>query len=204
MKKAMTISYEIGNKLYINITNKCPCNCTFCIRNNADGAYGSDPLWLEHEPSFDEITADFNKRNIGSYAEIVFCGYGEPTTRLDILLRAAEFLKGTAGCPKLRLNTNGLADLVNEHSTADELCSAFDTISISLNAGTEDEYMKVTRPRYSNAFAAMQKFTSDCVKTGKSEVVMTVVDVIPKEQIEASQEIAEKLGAILRIRSYES
>ena len=60
MKKAMTISYAIGNKLYMNITNKCPCSCTFCIRKNGDGAYGSDSLWLEHEPSFEEIKQAFD------------------------------------------------------------------------------------------------------------------------------------------------
>ena len=57
MQKAMNITYEIGGKLYLNITNKCPCNCTFCIRNNGDGAYGSDPLWLEHQPTAEEVIA---------------------------------------------------------------------------------------------------------------------------------------------------
>ena len=83
MAKAMTISYEVGNNLYLNLTNRCPCACTFCIRNHADGAYGSDPLWLEHEPTMDEIKADLSKRDLTKYDDIVFCGYGEPTERLD-------------------------------------------------------------------------------------------------------------------------
>ena len=86
MKKMMTISYEVGDKLYMNITNKCPCNCTFCIRNNADGAYGSDSLWLEHDPDIDEIKAEIDKRDIEKYNEIIYCGYGEPTSRLNALL----------------------------------------------------------------------------------------------------------------------
>ena len=53
----MTLTYETGGKLYLNITNRCPCACTFCIRKNDDGAYGSDPLWLEHEPSAAEMQA---------------------------------------------------------------------------------------------------------------------------------------------------
>ncbi len=203
MKKAMTISYEIGTKLYMNITNKCPCRCTFCIRNNADGAYGSEPLWLEHDPSLNEIMADLDKRPLSSYEEIVFCGYGEPTTRIDVLTQAAKLLKEKPGCPPLRLNTNGLSDLISGRSTADEICSVFDVVSISLNAGTKDEYLKVTRPIYADAFEAMQKFTGDCVKTGKSKVLMTVVDVIPEAEIEASRKIAESLGAALRVRSYE-
>lgn len=203
MKKAMTISYEVGNNLYLNLTNKCPCACTFCIRNSADGAYGSDPLWLEHEPTIDEIMEDLNSRDLDKYTEIVFCGYGEPTCRLDTVIAVADKLKARPSCPLLRINTNGLSDLINGKSTAEILCKVMDIISISLNAGTKDEYMKVTRPKYPEAFEAMQKFTSDCVKTKSAQIIMSVVDVIPPEQIQASREIAEKLGAVLRIRAFE-
>lgn len=203
MKKAMTISYEVGNNLYLNLTNKCPCSCTFCIRNSADGAYGSDPLWLEHEPTMSEIMEDLDKRDLAKYNEIVFCGYGEPTCRLDTVIQVADELKARPLCPPLRINTNGLSDLVNGKSTAEILCDFMDIISISLNAGTEDEYMKVTRPKFPEAFMAMQKFTADCVKTGNAEVIMSVVDIIPPEQIQASKEIAEKLGAKLRVRVFE-
>lgn len=201
--KAMTISYEVGNNLYLNLTNKCPCACTFCIRNHADGAYGSDPLWLDHEPSAEEIFADLKKRDMAKYSEVVFCGYGEPTCRLDAVIAVANELKSHPNCPVLRINTNGLGDLINERPIAEELCSVIDIISVSLNAGTKDEYMKVTRPKFENAWEAMQKFTADCVKTGNSEVVMSVVDVIPSEQIEASRLLAESLGAKLRVREYD-
>jgi radical SAM protein, tatD family-associated len=205
MKKAMTITYKVGNNLYINLTNKCPCACTFCIRNNADGAYGSDPLWLEHEPSMDEIKSALAKETLDSYNEVVFCGYGEPTCRLEVLIEAAKWIRANSGSSlKLRINTNGLGDLVNGRPVADDLCEVLDIISVSLNAGTKDEYMKVTRPKYENAFEAMQKFTADCVKNGGAEVIMSVVDVIPQEQIDASREIAEKLGATLRVRTYDS
>lgn len=202
MKKAMNITYEIGNKLYVNITNKCPCNCTFCIRNNGDGAYGSDSLWLEHEPSCDEIRNALDSRDLSKYVEVIFCGYGEPTNHLDALKDAAKYLKTKQNCPPLRLNTNGLSDLINGCSTANELGVIFDTISISLNAGTESEYNAVTRPSFSNAFEAMQKFTSDCVKT-PARTVMTVVDVIPKSEIDASSELCKKLGAVLSVRKYD-
>lgn len=201
--KAMTISYEIGNNLYLNFTNQCPCACTFCIRNHADGAYGSEPLWLDHEPSMEEIFDDLNKRDMTKYSEVVFCGYGEPTCRLEAVIAAANELKSRPNCPVLRINTNGLGDLINERPIAEELCNVIDIISVSLNAGTKDEYMKVTRPKFENAWEAMQKFTADCVKTGNSEVVMSVVDVIPSEQIEASRILAESLGAKLRVREYD-
>lgn len=201
--KAMTISYEVGKNLYLNLTNQCPCACTFCIRNNGDGAYGSDPLWLEHEPTMEEIKADLSKRDISAYNEVIFCGFGEPTCRLDALLETAKWLKSNCETVKFRLNTNGLGDLVNNRPIADELCEIIDTISISLNAGTKEEYMKVTRPKFENAWEAMHKFTADCVNTGKSQVVMSVVDVISPEQIEASREVAESLGAVLRVRTYD-
>lgn len=203
MTKAMTISYEVGNNLYLNLTNKCPCNCTFCIRNHADGAYGSDPLWLEHEPSWDEIIMDLRKRDLKKYREIVFCGYGEPTERLDMILETAAYLRSREGCPKLRLNTNGLGDLIHGRSISMALCYSLDIISISLNAGTEDEYMRVTRPRFDNAFEALQKFTKDCVKINRAEIVLSVVDVIPPEQIEASKKLAAQLGAKLRVRTFD-
>lgn len=202
MKKAMTISYEVGNNLYLNLTNKCPCACTFCIRNHADGAYGSDPLWLEHEPSMDEIKNDLNQRELTKYEEIVFCGYGEPTERISDVVKTAAYLR-EKGCKRLRINTNGLGDLINKRSVAEDLCSVLDVVSISLNAGTKDEYMSVTRPKYDNAWEAMQRFTVDCVRTGKAEIIMSVVDVIPQEQIEASRKLAEKLGATLRIRTFD-
>ena len=204
MKKAMTISYEVGNNLYLNITNKCPCNCSFCIRTHADGAYGSDPLWLEHEPSMDEIMADLDKRDITKYDEIVFCGYGEPTERLYDVVDTAKYLR-EKGCKKLRINTNGLGERINGTSgyTAKLLCETMDVISVSLNAPTEKEYMEVTRPKYDNAFWLMCQFVKDCVNIGKAEVVVSIVDVIPQEQIEASRELAEKLGAVLRVRTFD-
>ena len=203
MAKAMTISYVVGDNLYLNLTNKCPCACTFCIRNHADGAYGSDPLWLEHEPDMDEIMADLRKRDLRKYREVVFCGYGEPTERLDVLLETAAYLRSREHCPRLRLNTNGLGDLIHGRSIAKELCYALDCISISLNAPTEEEYMKVTRPKFDNAFEGLQKFTKDCVKANRAEIIMSVVDVITPEQIEASKKLAAKLGAKLRVRTFD-
>jgi radical SAM enzyme (TIGR04100 family) len=204
MKKAMTISYEVGDNLYLNLTNKCPCACTFCIRSHADGAYGSDPLWLEHEPSMDEIKADLDKRDLTKYGEIVFCGYGEPTERLYDVVETAKYLR-EKGCKKLRINTNGLGERINGTSgyTAKLLCETMDVISVSLNAPTKEEYMAVTRPKYDNAFDLMCTFVRDCAAIGKAEVVVSIVDVIPQEQIDASRELAEKLGAKLRIRTFE-
>ncbi len=199
MTKAMTISYEVGNNLYLNLTNKCPCNCTFCIRNHADGAYGSDPLWLEHEPSWDEIIMDLRKRDLKKYREIVFCGYGEPTERADVMCETARLIKARSKTP-IRLNTNGLADLIHGRDIVPELCKLIDIVSISLNAPNAADYTKVTRPRFGEkAFDAMCSFAVRCKAAG-IDTVFTVVDIIPRTQIEQSRELCGKLGIPLRIR----
>lgn len=199
----MTIVYAVGENLYVNITNKCPCSCTFCIRKNGDGAYGSDSLWLEHDPSAEEVISALESHNFKNYNEIVFCGYGEPTERLDVLIAAAEFIKKNDG-PPVRLNTNGLSDLIHGEPTAHKLEGLCDTVSISLNAGTKEEYLKVTRPSFGEkSYEAMQKFALDCKKYVK-KVVFTVVDVIDKDEIAAAQNIADKLGIKLRVRKYEA
>lgn len=201
-RKAMTLAYSVGDKLYINLTNKCPCACTFCIRNNGDGAYGSDPLWLEHEPSTEELTDAIAKAQPERYTEIVFCGYGEPTEALELLCSAADFVKKNYPSIPTRLNTNGLSDLINGKPTAQLLEGRIDTVSVSLNAPEKEEYLKVTRPKFGGkSFDEMQKFACECKKYVK-RVVFTIVDILPEEQIEASKALAERLGIELRIREY--
>lgn len=203
MKKSMTIVYEVGDNLYVNLTNKCPCSCTFCIRQNADGAYGSDSLWLEHEPSAEEVIDALEKADYKKYKEIVYCGYGEPTERIEVLTETAKFIKENNG-PAVRVNTNGLSDLIHKKPTAYMFEGVVDTVSVSLNAGTKEEYLKVTRPSFGDeSYEAMQKFAAECKKYVKN-VVFSVVDVIGEEQLKASQEMADKLGIKLRIRKYES
>lgn len=199
----MSIVYRYGSNLYINLTNRCPCSCIFCIRDSTPKLGDADSLWLKEEPSSDQIMEALKAADAESAGQIVFCGYGEPTERLDVLLETAAYLRSREHCPRLRLNTNGLGDLIHGRSIAKELCYALDCISISLNAPTDEEYMKVTRPKFPNAFEGLQKFTKDCVKVGRAEIIMSVVDVIPPEQIEASKKLADKLGAKLRVRTYD-
>ncbi len=199
---AMTICYAVGSNLYVNLTNKCPCSCTFCIRNNGDGAYGSDSLWLDHDPTAAEAIDALENAEYKKYNEIIFCGYGEPTERLEVLKETASYIKKNSD-KKIRLNTNGLSDLIHGKATACELQGLVDTVSVSLNAGTIDEYLKVTRPRFgAEAYEAMQKFAADC-KNYVENVVFSVVDVIGEDEIAAARIIAEKNGVTLRVRKYE-
>ena len=199
MEKKMTILYEVGEGLYVNLTNKCPCACTFCIREEGDGAYGSDSLWLQHEPSYEEIIEAFNKVDLAKYKEIVFCGYGEPLTRVDTIVEVCDYIHSVCDL-KIRVNTNGLGDLIHGKAIEPLLKGKIDVVSISLNAPNAEDYVKVTRPRFGlKSFEAMLHFASEC-KQYVPEVVFTVVDCIPKEQIEASRKIAEEIGVSFRIR----
>lgn len=201
-KKSMTLSYEVGEGLYLNITNKCPCSCTFCIRNNGDGAYGSDPLWLEHQPTAEEIIDDLRLRDLDSYKQIVFCGYGEPTCELEMIKQVSAYLRSVTKTP-IRINTNGLSDLINKRNTAPEFEGICDSVSISLNASDKENYDKVTRPSFKDedCFAAMLRF-ADNVKHYVNEVMFTVVDIIGEEEISRSRRIAESVGIGLRVREY--
>ena len=129
---AMTILYELHDNLYINLTNRCPCSCTFCLRQNREDMGTSDSLWLEHEPSFEEVAAEFEKFDMSRYHEIVFCGFGEPTEALDILLQTARFIKEHWQKP-IRINTNGLGNLIHGRDITPSFEGLIDTLSISLN-----------------------------------------------------------------------
>ena len=200
----MTITYPVYNGIYVNMTNRCPCACTFCLRQQAPGVYGSDSLWLEREPTVEEVCESIDKWDLFKYSEIVFCGYGEPTVRLDDLLKVAAYIKSKSNIP-IRINTNGLADLIAGEKVAHKLQGLIDTVSVSLNATNKEDYLRVVRPKFGiDSFDAMLSFTKDCAKYVPS-VIMTVVDeVTTKEEQEKSRLICESLGAKLRIRPYEN
>jgi radical SAM enzyme (TIGR04100 family) len=198
----MTITYPVSKGIYVNITNRCPCSCTFCIRNHKDHVFESDTLWLDREPTVQEICDSLDTWNLEEYEEIVFCGFGEPTMRLYDLLEVARYVK-SKGNIKIRLNTNGLADLIWNKSTASELKGLIDTVSVSLNATNKEDYLKVVRPKFGiESFDAMLKFTKECTEY-VPYVIMTVVDVVTtKEEQEACRKICESVGAIFRVRPY--
>lgn len=195
----MTILYDIDESLYVNLTNKCPCSCVFCIRKEGDTVGGSDSLWFSEEPSFEMVKNEFEKVNLNNYNEVVFCGYGEPLERIDLVIKVCDYIKSISNI-KLRLNTNGLSDLIHNKKTAKSLEGKLDTISISLNAPDAKSYNEVTRPKFGEeAFEAMLTFANDC-KKHVDDVRFSVVDVLTKEQITKCQELANKMNIPLRIR----
>lgn len=196
------IIYTLEGNPYFNLTNKCPCNCAFCIRSKQDVVGEAKKLWHDTDPTFEQVKEAIDSFDFSKYTNAVFCGYGEPASSLDVLLKTAEYMKKVHPEIKLRLNTNGLSDLINGRETAKEICENIDSISISLNDCTSEKYDKITRNIYpGKAFDAMLKFTADCLNYC-DDVTMTVVDVIEKESIEKSREICEKIGAKFRVRSF--
>lgn len=199
----MTIVYRVGDGLYVNMTNRCPCACEFCIRKNGDGVYGSDPLWLEREPTVGEIRRAIDS-SVNGCSSVVFCGYGEPTQRLDDLLLVAKHIRTTMPEMKIRVNTNGLADLIAGESTARKFEGLVDCLSISLNAENAERYVAMCHPKFgAEAYPAILRFAAEAKRYVPS-VVMTVVGTpeMTADRIEACRGIAASVGADFRVRTF--
>ena len=199
----MEILYKVHNNLYVNLTNKCPCACTFCLRQNMDHVGESKSLWLEREPSAEEVIAEFAKFDMSRFNEVVFCGFGEPTEAFEVLKKVAAFVKETYHMP-IRLNTNGRGNLVNGRDITPEMEGLIDTVSISLNTPNADRYHELVRSKFGDkSFDAMLDFARSSTKY-VSNVVMTTVDTtITKEEEEECRRICDSIGAKYRIRPWE-
>lgn len=195
------IVYSYKDNVYLNITNKCPCACTFCIRSQKDAIGSANSLWLEHNPTFEEVKSALDNYNLDNCKEIIFCGYGEPTNSYDVLIETAKYIRENYKI-KTRINTNGLGNLVNNKNIAEELCQNIDAVSISLNCSNKEDYFKVVRPKFGiESFDAMLDFARDCKKY-TDNVMLSVVDVIGEEEIEKCKKIADSLNIPLRVRVF--
>ncbi len=189
--------YAIRDRLYVNLTNRCTAHCVFCRRENSPIASGYD-LKLEKEHSVSaylEAIGDSQR-----YAEIVFCGFGEPTIRLDELLEIGRSLK--AQNARLRLNTNGHGNLIHGRNIVPDLATCLDEISVSIDAADEKTYARIVRPDFgSGSFLAAVDFVKECV--GKiPRVLLTAVD-IPGVDLEGVRNLARELKVEFRVREYQ-
>ena len=194
------ILYTYKNQVYANITNRCDCNCQFCIRSHQDSVGESENLWHKKEPTLEEIIAAMNDFDFNGYDELVYCGYGEPTCALENLMKSAAYAKEKYNI-KVRLNTNGLGNLYHGRNIISELAKVVDRVSISLNAPTAERYQEVTRPQFDNAFPAMLEFAS-MAKDAFEHTQLSIVDVLSEDDIKACQKIADDRGIYLRIRKF--
>ncbi len=196
----MNITYTIKNSLYVNLTNRCTNRCVFCVRDLAPGKPYPD-LWLERDPTVDEVMADFSSYNsLNKFSEIVFCGYGEPTCRLYDMLEICKKLREITATP-IRVNTNGHASLILGEDTPPLFKGLVDCVSVSLNAADPITYNRICRPRFGeDAFPAVVRFAREVVRYVPTVILTVVRGTIPEEDLERCAKIAEDIGAKFRIR----
>lgn len=192
--------YWLGDKLYLNITNKCSNQCTFCFKNFKSGI--SDfVLKLGAEPTFEQISAELdNARHRKKWKEVVFCGFGEPTERLDLLLKIARYVKHTFGSSTvIRVNTNGHAYVLNkDRDVVEELKeSGVTKVNVSLNAADEETYNEICKPTFQGAFAAVLDF----IKRSRNSLNVEVTAVTSQEvDLHEVEELAKDLEVKFRLR----
>jgi TatD DNase family protein len=187
------IAYQIRDSLYLNITNRCTNACSFCVKFRSDFVKGHR-LKLSHEPTEEEITRSIGDPSL--YKEIVFCGYGEPLERLDTVKAVARWIKERGG--RVRINTNGHANLIHKRDVLSELKGIVDSISVSLDAHDEATYNRLCKPAYRNAYPEILRFVRQA-KEFIPDVQTTVVE-LEGVDIEKCRQIAAELDVKLRIR----
>ena len=189
-----SIAYEMWGNLYLNITNRCTNACDFCLRHESDILWGYN-LRLDREPTTEEIMEAIGDPD--RYREVVFCGYGEPTVRLEVVLEVGRRLRREGG--RVRLDTNGHGSLIWNRDIVPELAEAVDAVSVSLNAQDAATYDGVCHPRFGEkAFEHVLSFIRRCREAGL-DVTASVVD-IPGIDIAACRALAGELGVSLRVR----
>jgi len=199
LKMSDNYIYPIDNSIYINLTNRCTNACSFCIRDGREGMNGYG-LWLKREPTAGDVTALLT--DAAKYDEAVFCGFGEPLFKLDEVKHIGAFLKAQG--VRVRINTNGHGSRIHGRNIAPELVGALDVVSISLNAPDAARYQEICKSAYGEqGFDIMLDFANSCVREGL-EVVLSVVDTIGADEIEACRKLAAERvpGSKFRVRGY--
>jgi TatD family-associated radical SAM protein len=194
-KFADIIAYPLHGNCYLNLTSQCTLRCAFCPKYNRSWEVQSYDLRLHREPTVEEVLAAIG--DPAQYKEIVFCGLGEPTVRLDALLEIATRLKQQG--VRIRVNTDGLVNLREGRDVTPELAEVVDSLSISMNAQSEEIYIKHTRPKLEGAFTAMQEFARLAHERG-IEVSLTAIDGLEGVDVVACEAIAKSLGVGFRRR----
>ncbi|GAB6139055.1 TatD family nuclease-associated radical SAM protein [Halanaerobaculum tunisiense] len=194
----MTITYQLDNKLYINLTNQCSNDCKFCIKNFKDGVGGYN-LRLDKEPTAKQVIDEIG--DAAEYKEIVFCGYGEPLIRLNNVIKISRYLKDNYSPIPIRINTNGQANLIHNKNVVPELAGIIDQISISLNASNAETYQQICQSKFKlDAFPGVVKFIKEAKKF-IPKVIVSVVDYSIVD-VESCRELAKDIGVKFRLRHF--
>lgn len=201
---ANILVYLLDGKIYINLTNRCTNECIFCLRNDKDDVCGQQ-LWLENEDSTaKDVIKQFEKIYSQTPSkEIIFCGYGEPMLKFDVLKEVASYIKDKYPKSKIRVNTNGHANFVMKKNVVPELKGLIDEFSVSLNGATEEEYKELSQPKFDNAYNEVKNFIKACADENIS-VVASVVEGYKGRHLDLKkcEQIATNLGAKFRVREW--
>ena len=190
----MTIAYSYKRNLYLNITNRCPNRCCFCVRNHKDSLGDADSLWLDREPTVEEVISELDRWDMDRFDEIVFCGYGEPTERMDAVLEIAETIHTRYG-KRTRLNTNGLANLINNRDVIPDMKGRIDRVSISLNAPNAERYFEICEPRFGiGSYDALISFIEECKEVLGNVTVTSVSGSISQAEEYECEDMARRMG----------
>ena len=196
-KSETSFTYKLGNSLYINITNRCNASCFFCDKDGDAEIHGYNlKMNKSNEPPVETYINEIGDPR--QFDEIVFCGYGEPTIRFEVVKEIARYVKDNGG--KTRLNTNGHGNIINKRNIVPELAKLIDTVSISLNSSNETQYAEIMRVD-KNHFAEMKNFAAQA-KAYVDKVVLTVVSIDEVEIEKARKLVEEEIGVEFRIREY--
>ena len=186
----MTIAYSYKRNLYLNITNRC----CFCVRNHKDSLGDADSLWLDREPTVEEVISELDRWDMDRFDEIVFCGYGEPTERMDAVLEIAETIHTRYG-KRTRLNTNGLANLINDRDVIPDMKGRIDRVSISLNAPNAERYFEICEPRFGiGSYDALISFIEECKEVLGNVTVTSVSGSISQAEEYECEDMARRMG----------
>lgn len=195
--KDFILTYSIDDRLYLNITNRCTNNCSFCIRKTQKGVGYN--LWLDKEPTKEQMIDSLDR--LDRYSEVIFCGYGEPLIRIDLAKELAGYIKSEYGSI-IRINTNGHADLIHGPGSIERLRGLVDRINISLNAHNAEKYVELCSPTFGlKTYQGIIQFTESCIGV-VPDITLSVVDW-PGVDLDKCSDIARSLGVKFRIRKHD-
>jgi TatD family-associated radical SAM protein len=190
-----TLAYPIGENLYLNVTDRCTLNCTFCPKHAAQPRVRGYDLSLGARPEVNDIIAALG--DPARYSEVVFCGFGEPTLRLKPVLEVSDYIQSRHG--RVRINTDGLANLVHKRNVLREFTGRVDALSVSMNAHNETVYNRHCRPALRGSYQAMLSFLEQAPRY-VNEVTATAIDGLQGVDIDACQRLAMERGVQFRRR----
>ena len=201
-----TLVYSINNEkspevVYVNLTNSCTNSCIFCLREQKDDVCGAE-MWHDDNYTLEDIIEQFQK--FDRPKEVVFCGYGEPFLRREMMKEFCKYLRKNYPYIKISVNTNGHANAIYKTNVAEEFKGLIDAVSVSLNASNEEQYDEICKPKIKNAYEEVQKFIKACVDAGMdvSASVVTGFDKIHIVDADVCEKIATSLGAKFRNREF--